>query len=298
MKTERERIKILGVAGSPRRDGNTTSMVKYCLQWAESLGYVDTEFLSLADYELKPCTGCMKCFGYMAPADDDYRCYRRGDEINLIAPKILQSDGLLFGFPVYCGGPPSLFRTFIEKLNHFGPMSFTAWSSMLRFKALGIIAQGGQVYGGQELNFVHLSSWGGAMGMYNVNAWPSKDAPMPASAFKGGIITTIDGMAIYGKNAWMKEATRTVPPASGSRNERTLKNLGRQLAVAAMTLKLGRRAFKEAAYAEPEPMPFRNYSVKPKEGSYVDKLIKEGKVAFVPKEALEARKQARSQRKP
>ncbi len=289
-----EKVKILGISGSPRKNGNTASMVKYCLEWAEKMGYVETEYLSLADYKLVPCTGCMKCFGFMAPADDDIKCYEFDDDIKVLAPKVADCDGLLLGIPIYSGGPPSLFRIFHEKITHFGPMSFTKFAGILRFKALGIICQGGQVYGGQEFNYTHLCRSGQALGMYIANAWPSIDAPMPQSSFAGGILTTIDGMAIYGKDAWKKEATRTTPPASGSRNERTLKNLGRQLAVATMTLKIGRKAFKEAGFKEPELIPFTKYSVKPKEGSYVDRLIKEGKITFVSKEELKAKKASKT----
>lgn len=147
---EKPKVKILGISGSPRRDGNTTGMVKYCLEYAEGMGYAETEFLSLADYNFKPCNGCMKCFGFMAPDDGQYKCYEYDDDIKLIAPKVAECDGLLLGFPIYTGGPPSLFRNFHEKLHHFGPMSFTRWSGALRYKALGLISQGGQVYGGQE----------------------------------------------------------------------------------------------------------------------------------------------------
>ena len=285
-----EKVKILGISGSPRKDGNTAGMVKFCLEWAEKMGYVETEYLSLADYEFKPCTGCMRCFGFMAPADDEYKCYDyEDDDIKVLAPKVAECDGLLLGFPIYSGGPPSLFRNFMEKLHHFGPMSFTKYSGGLRYRTMGIICQGGQLYGGQESNFMNLSALGSILGMYIANAWPTIDAPMPSSTFFGGILTTIDGSVIYGKNAWRKEGTRTVPPASGSRNERSLKNLGRHLAEAAMVMKLGRETFKKEGFKEMEVIPFTRYSVKPKPGSYVDRLIKEGKVTFVSQEELKAK---------
>jgi multimeric flavodoxin WrbA len=284
-----EKVKILGISGSPRKDGNTAGMVKFCLEWAEKMGYVETEYLSLADYRIEQCNGCMKCFGFMAPADDPYLCYEFDDDIKVLAPKVGECDGLLIGFPIYALGVPGLVRNFLDKLHHYGPMSFTRHSGAMRWKALAIISQGGQVYGGQEINHVAISALGQGLGMFVTTAWPSIDAPMPSSSFNGGMLTTVDGSTIYGKSAWKKEGTRTVPPAQGSRNERTLKNLGRQLVVAAMTLKLGRKAFEEAQYQEPELVPFTRYSVKPKPGSYVDKLIKEGKVTFVGQEELKAR---------
>ena len=290
---EQPKVKILGISGSPRKEGNSASMVKYCLEWAETMGYVETEYVSLADYEFKPCTGCMKCFGFMAPAEDGYKCYDfEKDGINFLAPKVAECDALLIGFPIYTAGVPGVVRVFIEKLTHFGPMSFNKHSGGLRYKALGIISQGGQLYGGQEINYMHMSYWGSVLGMYIANAWPTTDAPMPSSTFCGGILTTIDGSQIYGKSAWKREGTRTIPPLSGVRNERTLKNLGRHLAESAMVMKLGREAFKKAGFKETEVISFTKYSVKPKKGSYVEKLMKEGKVTYVsPEEVKEKAKQ-------
>ncbi len=290
---EKQKIKILGISGSPRRGGNTAGMVKFCLEWAEKMGYVETEYQTLADYKFTPCTGCMKCFGFMAPADDPYKCYDSDDDIKVLAPKVGECDALLIGYPVYSGGIPGVLRTFMEKLHHYGPMSFTEWSGGLRYKALGIISQGGQLYGGQEINFMNMGFWGSVLGMYIANAWPTRDAPMPSSTFFGGVLTTIDGTGIYGQNAWKKEGTRTIPPVSGSRNERSLKNLGRHLAESAMVLKLGKDAFQEGGYEETDLIPFTRYSVKPKKGSYVEKLVKEGKVKLVTKEDLKRQTEAR-----
>lgn len=290
---DQKKVKILGISGSPRRNANTATMVKYTLEWAESMGYVETEFISLADYKLVPCTGCMRCFGYMAPAEDEYQCYQAQDDIKLIAPKVGACDGLLLGFPIYAAGVPGVVRVMMEKLHHFGPMSFTKHAGGLRFKPMGIISQGGRVYGMQEFNHSIMAANANGLGMYVVNAWPTVDAPEPTQTHAGGITSCVDGTAVYGPRAWMKEGCRTVPPLMGSRNERTLKNLGRNLAVHAMTLKLGREAFKAQGYKEPQIQSFTQYSIKPKPGSYVDKLVQEGKVQFIDVQALEAQKQKR-----
>jgi len=290
-----EKVKILGVSGSPRKKGNTATMMQYCLKACEEMGYVETEYVSLADYELKHCKGCMQCFGWKAPADDPYKCYLKGDEIEKLAPKVIECDGMIVGFPIYAAGVPSLFRCFMEKLHHFGPMSFTRHAGGLRFKALGIISQGGRVYGAQETNHNLLAANAAGLGMYVVDAWPTVLDSEPQSTHVGGVISCVDGTAVYGEKAWTKDGCRTIPPVSGSRNERTLNNLGRNMAVHAMTLKLGRRAFNEQGYYEPEILSFKRYSVKPKKGSWVDKLIQEGKVKYVsPKEIEELKKNRES----
>ena len=58
-----ERVKILGICAC------RGLAVQESLSAAKSTGYTDTEYIWLSDYEIKPCTGCMKCFGYQHPAD-------------------------------------------------------------------------------------------------------------------------------------------------------------------------------------------------------------------------------------
>jgi len=277
-----EKVKLLGISGSPRKNGNTSTMVQYCLEWAEKMGYVETEYLSLADNKLYPCNGCMRCIGPNAP-DAPYQCYAYpDDDIKFIIPKVAECDGLLLGFPVYVGQVPSLFRMFHEKCAVFGPHSCTAYATAMRYKALGVISQGSMLYGGQETTFYSVAETAIHWGMLATAAWPTREAPMPMSSWTGGKLSTIDARAILGKNAWRESETTTIPPIQGIRNERTLKNMGRWLAVNAMVLKVGRAAFKQAEYAEPESIAFPEFQGKPKKGTYLEKLVREGKVTCVP----------------
>ena len=273
-----EKVKILGISGSPRKKGNTTAMVKYCLEHAEAMGYVETEYLSLADCKLYPCVGCRKCFGPNAP-DAPYQCHMHpDDDIRTIIPKMVACDGILLGFPVYVAGVPSLFRMFHEKCAVFGPMSFSPYACGMRYKAMGVISQGAMLYGGQEINHFRIAETAIHWGALVSAAWPTRDAPMPQSSWIGGMITTIDGKNVEGNDAWTEAETQTVPPIQGIRNERTLKNLGRWLAVNAMTMRVGRMAFEQAGYAEPEIRAFPKFQGIPKKGTYFEKMVKEGKI--------------------
>lgn len=277
-----EKVKILGISGSPRKKGNTSAMVRYCLEHAEDMGYVETEYLSLADCKLYPCVGCRKCFGPDAP-DAPYQCYMHpDDDIRTIIPKMVECDGVLLGFPVYVAGVPSLFRMFHEKCAIFGPMSFSPYACGMRYKAMGVISQGAMLYGGQEINHFRIAETAIHWGALVAAAWPTRDAPMPQSSWIGGMITTIDGKNIEEKNAWTEAETQTVPPIQGIRNERTLRNLGRWLAVNAMMMRVGRMTFERAGYAEPEIMAFPQFQGTPKKGTYFEKMVKEGKITCVP----------------
>lgn len=276
-----DKVKILGISGSPRKKGNTAAMVRYCLKCAEKMGYVETEYLSLADCKLYPCVGCKKCFGPDAP-DAPYQCYMHpDDDMKTIIPKMVESDGLLLGFPVYVAGVPSLFRIYHEKCAIFGPLSFSPYAFGMRYKAMGVISQGKMLYGGQEINHFRIAETAIHWGALVAAAWPTREAPMPQSSWIGGMITTIDGKNPDDENAWTEAETVTDPPIQGIRNERTLENLGKWLAVNAMIMKVGRRAFQQAGYPEPELVAFPEFKGKPKKGTYFEKMVKQGKITWV-----------------
>src|SRR3990170_2343418 len=102
-----ERVKVLGISGSGRH-ASTEWAVKLALATAESLGYVDTEFVSLANHKLVPCNGCMKCFGWQHPADaPSPHCYEHEDDTDVLLTKMGEADGILLGSPIYVVGVTS-----------------------------------------------------------------------------------------------------------------------------------------------------------------------------------------------
>jgi len=281
--TQKERVKILGICGSARK-ASTHWAVNLALKTSKTLGYVDTEYVNLGDYNLVPCNGCMKCFGWQHPWDAEIPyCYETDDDSGQLMAKMMESDGIIFGTPVYTLGITSLSRILTEKAHMFGPMSFTKFSGRMINKPCGVITVGGVDTAGQEVCAQDLWMWAQGLGMLPVGSWPTKDDPNPQASVHGGIVSTVDGRQIYGKSALSKEACRTVPPTQGSRNERAIRNVGRHVGATAMIIKLGKVAFKEGGYNTPELLPFTRYSVKPRKKSWVQHLINEGKVAFTPK---------------
>jgi len=283
-----EKVKILGISFSGQKEGVTAEMVKYALDWAEAEGYAETEYISAADYNFYPCIGCKKCFGYRAPADDPPRCYEHPDDgSNSLMPKIIEVDGILIGFPTHARGLPSILNIFLEKSHQISqPLAFTRWAGAWRYKAISVIAQGSGMYTGQHLanaqvmlSFLDcLPARGGA----------TADIPLPTL---GSTPSTLDGVPMYGQGSFRKASGITVPPVMGSGNERGLKAAGRGLAQSALFMKIAREAFKEAELDAPEILPYTEYQIKPEPGSWVDKLMKEGKVKYVSEEELLARRE-------
>ena len=283
MANDNTRVKILGISGSPRH-ANTETAIKMSLEAAQSTGYADVEYLSLADYKLLGCTGCMKCFGWQAPADGELTCYEfPEDEMRLIAPKLLEADGLIFGSPVYVIGVTALARTFMEKLHWFGFFSFTKWYGSLFRKPIGLVTVVGNA--GHELVLEHMWGWALGLGMIPVVAPPTSEISQPMSSIYGATVSAIDAASIYSKRAITREGQRTVPPAQGVRNERALRSLGKNVVSTAQILNLGKQAALDAGIPPVDLLSFKKYSVKPKPGSFVEKLIKEGRVQWSPQAA-------------
>lgn len=113
--------KVLGIVGSPRKNGNTYILVKELLKGAASKGAL-TELIFLNDYMIYDCINCQKCF-------KSEKCSQKDDMIE-IYKKIINSNILIFGTPIYFYGPTAILKKLIDRLFYF-------WSDMNYSKIKG-----------------------------------------------------------------------------------------------------------------------------------------------------------------
>ncbi|OGW38288.1 MAG: hypothetical protein A2Y97_04715 [Nitrospirae bacterium RBG_13_39_12] len=109
MKSKSKR-KILGVVGSPRKKGNTHILVSRIIDGAKDKG-ATTEILFLGDLSIRECDGCHVCW-------KGKQCSKK-DDMNKIYPKIMKSDVIVLGTPVYWYGPTALMKCFIDRFVYF-----------------------------------------------------------------------------------------------------------------------------------------------------------------------------------
>jgi multimeric flavodoxin WrbA len=102
--------RVLGIMGSPRRNGNTHILVDKVLEGARAAG-AQTELLVLADLSIRECDGCLACW-------KDKDC-SKADDMNAVYPRLAQSDVIVFGTPVYWYGPTALMKAFIDRFVYF-----------------------------------------------------------------------------------------------------------------------------------------------------------------------------------
>lgn len=88
-------MKVVAFNGSPRKDGNTTILIKHVLGELEKEG-IETELVELLAKQIHGCIACYKCF-----ENKDQRCAVKDDAANEYIEKILGAQGIILGSPVY-----------------------------------------------------------------------------------------------------------------------------------------------------------------------------------------------------
>ena len=100
-------MKIVGIEGSPRKDGNTEKLVKKILAGADEAGG-KTEFLKLADLTINYCLGCGSC---RATGE----CVVK-DDMDRLVDAIQQSDVIVLGSPIYVWQVSGNTKVFMDRL--------------------------------------------------------------------------------------------------------------------------------------------------------------------------------------
>jgi multimeric flavodoxin WrbA len=141
-------MKILGISGSPKKNGNTAFALRRALETAHAAG-AETQFLSLAGKEIHPCTGCWSC-------QKERVCVFKDDMAEILAA-LRGCDGLILASPVYFGMVSGLMKNMMDRTvplrpNYGEPLE-------LEGKIGGGIACGGFRNGGQETTLQNIQTF-------------------------------------------------------------------------------------------------------------------------------------------
>jgi multimeric flavodoxin WrbA len=104
-------MKVLGVSGSPRKDGNSDVAAKTILETLRDLG--ETEFIRIADYNIEHCIGCGRHWKLQ-------RCVIQHDDLQQLLNKWREADLLIVSTPVYWLSPPGVMKDFIDRTVSLG----------------------------------------------------------------------------------------------------------------------------------------------------------------------------------
>ncbi len=101
--------KVLAINGSPRKDGNTSILIRTILTEMEKKG-IGTETIHLGSKKIHGCLACMKCF-----ENRDGKCIIDDDLVNTCIQKMREADGIILGSPVYFLDVTSEMKALIDR---------------------------------------------------------------------------------------------------------------------------------------------------------------------------------------
>jgi len=99
-------VKILGIAGSPRRDGNTDLLLAELMRGAVSKG-AEVKTITLNNLKILPCQHCDACF-------KEGKC-KYQDDMQQVYQELEQADVIVLASPVQFSGPSAPMKAMIDR---------------------------------------------------------------------------------------------------------------------------------------------------------------------------------------
>jgi multimeric flavodoxin WrbA len=105
-----ERLKVLGIFGSPRKGGNTSLLLEEALKGAELEG-AEVERLHVTDFNITPCRECQGC-------EKTGACIIQDDMVK-IYPKLLEADVIILASPIFFYGITGWAKALVDRCQAF-----------------------------------------------------------------------------------------------------------------------------------------------------------------------------------
>ena len=102
-------MKVVAFNGSPRKDGNTQTLLQTVLAEIEQEG-IQTEIVQLGGRNIRGCIACYKCF-----ENRNRRCAVDKDILNECIGKMESADGILLGSPTYFANMSTEVKALIDR---------------------------------------------------------------------------------------------------------------------------------------------------------------------------------------
>ena len=132
--------RVLGIAGSPRRYGNSDRLLEAALDGAREAG-AETRLLVAGEADLRPCQGCNACSlsGECVLRDGGARLYETVDA----------ADAIIVSSPVFFATVPAVLKIVIDRMQPYWARRFVLGQELERRRpgAILLARSGGDPYG-------------------------------------------------------------------------------------------------------------------------------------------------------
>jgi multimeric flavodoxin WrbA len=137
-------IKVLAFAGSPRRGGNSETLLDWVLAAMAKEPDVVVEKVALTDANINPCRGCNAC-------ERLNKCIQR-DGMDIYHDKIIEADVIVLSSPIYCMGLAAQVKALVDRAQVFRSRKYVLKLPIVpperKGKRLGVfLATAGQNWG-------------------------------------------------------------------------------------------------------------------------------------------------------
>ena len=140
-------VKALAICGSPRKKGNTETLLRTCLGVLEEEG-ISVELARLAKKVILPCVACNLC-----AKNKDKNCAVKEDDFDEIFIKMLRADIIIVGSPVYFGSATPQVMSVLDRAGYVSRQNGNLFSRKL----------GGPIVvarrSGQNFTYAQLMYW-------------------------------------------------------------------------------------------------------------------------------------------
>ena len=99
-------MKVIGIVGSPRKNGNTNTLVQQVLEGVVETG-AETRIFLLNEMKYSGCQACDYCKSHE-------KC-KLEDDLAEIFEELAEADGVIFGAPIYFGQFSGQMKIFLDR---------------------------------------------------------------------------------------------------------------------------------------------------------------------------------------
>jgi multimeric flavodoxin WrbA len=126
--------RILLIAGSPRRGGNTDALLDACGEGVRRAGG-EVDLLIVEKAGVGPCTGCSGCSRYGS-------CIV-SDGMSEVYPRIDAADAIVVATPVYFATVPAVLKALYDRFQPYWAKHYVLHQPIVRRRPAGLIVVGG-----------------------------------------------------------------------------------------------------------------------------------------------------------
>ena len=116
-------LSLLGIACSPRRNGNSTGLILEAMKTAQAEGHT-TELVYLNDLNIIPCQGCNACSAKGICIIND--------DILKLQEKLVQADRVILAAPIFFMGVNGQTKIMIDRMQTFWARKYLLNQSLIK----------------------------------------------------------------------------------------------------------------------------------------------------------------------